>query len=378
MEAMATYSAAAMTAAPVFDPRYFVEFVEWIDRSEKTARTYLVNLRQFWAFLLYRAVKQPQRVDFVNYRNWLLSEHDSIQLDPEAPQGWTYRTDRNGDRVQITCKPNTARAYLRSVCQFFKWTASAGLYPNIAENIHAPKVRQDAHKKDALTASEVLDVEQSILARASKKERQARHSHKDTAGRVQRSTEQGRRLYAIYLLAVTAGLRTVEIHRANVRDFEEKNGAAWLYIYGKGHTEADQKKALAPEVAEAIRDYLDSRTDQYTGSSPLFVSTGNRSGGKRIATTTVSTMLKKAMQEAGYNSERLTAHSLRHTAGTAVMEMTGDLYRTQQYMRHSNPATTEIYLHVNTDPQDAETARDLYAYYHADAQPADARNYPDR
>ena len=89
-------------------------------------------------------------------------------------------------------------------------------------------------------------------------------------------------------------------------------------------------------------------------------------------------MLKKAMQDAGYNSERLTAHSLRHTAGTAVMEMTGDLYRTQQYMRHSNPATTEIYLHVNTDRQDAETARDLYAYYHADAQPADARNYPDR
>ena len=60
MEAMATYSAAAMTAAPVFDPRYFTEFVEWIDRSEKTARTYLVNLRQFWAFLLYREVKQPQ------------------------------------------------------------------------------------------------------------------------------------------------------------------------------------------------------------------------------------------------------------------------------------------------------------------------------
>ena len=363
----------ALAPAQAFGPALFSEFVKWTDRSEKTARTYLVNLRQFWAFLLFAGVEQPQRADVVNYRNWLLSEHDAIQLDPEAPEGWTYRTDRNGDRVQITCKPNTARAYLRSVCQFFQWTASAGLYPNIAENIHAPKVRQDAHKKDALTASEVLDVEQSILARASKKERQARHNHKDTAGRVQRSTEQGRRLYAIYLLAVTAGLRTIEIHRANVRDFEEKNGAAWLYIYGKGHTEADQKKALAPEVAEAIREYLDSRTDQYNGSSPLFVSTGNRSGGKRIAVTTISTMLKKAMQDAGYNSERLTAHSLRHTAGTAVMEMTGDLYRTQQYMRHSNPATTEIYLHVNTDRQDAETARDLYAYYHADAQPMEGK-----
>lgn len=362
MDDLATYN--TLTAPGTFNPELFADFIAWTDRSEKTARSYLVNLRQFWAFLLFAGIEQPQRADVVNYRNWLLTEHDAIQLDPGSPEGWTYRTDRNGDRVKVICKPNTARAYLRSVCQFFKWTASAGLYPNIAENVHAPKVRQDAHKKDALTASEVLDIESSIIARSEKKERQARRNRKDTAGRVQRSTEQGRRLYAIYLLAVTAGLRTVEIQRANVRDFEEKNGAAWLYVHGKGHTEADQKKALAPEVADAIRQYLDSRTDQYNGSSPLFVSTGNRSGGKRIAVTTISTMLKQAMKEAGYNSERLTAHSLRHTAGTAVMEITGDLYRTQKYMRHANPATTEIYLHVDDDKQDAETARNLYAYYH--------------
>ena len=70
------------------------------------------------------------------------------------------------------------------------------------------------------------------------------------------------------------------------------------------------------------------------------------------------------MQEAGYNSERLTAHSLRHTAGTAVQEMTGDIYATQKYMRHSNPATTEIYLHTNTEMQEAGIASNLYAYYH--------------
>lgn len=366
MNAPAIYNK-ELTTAQTFGPALFNEFIEWTDRSEKTARTYIVNLRQFWAFLLFAGIEQPQRVDVVNYRNWLLSEHDAIQLDPEAPQGWTYRTDRNGDRVQITCKPNTARAYLRSVCQFFQWTASAGLYPNIAENIHAPKVRQDAHKKDALTAAEVLDIEKSIQAQTADKEKRAQLELKDRAGRMQRNTEQGARLYAMYLLAVNAGLRTVELSRANVRDFEERNGQAYLYIFGKGHTEADQKKALAPEVAEAIRAYLDTRADHWTGESPLFVSTGNRSRGKRIASTTISTMLKKAMQDAGYNSERLTAHSLRHTAGTAAMEITKDLYTVQNYMRHANPATTEIYLHVDTERQDAETARSLYDYYHAEA-----------
>ena len=34
-------------------------------------------------------------------------------------------------------------------------------------------------------------------------------------------------------------------------------------------------------------------------------------------------------------------------------------------MRHSNPATTEIYLHNNTDRQQAELAQRLYDFYHS-------------
>ncbi|MCM1473870.1 MAG: tyrosine-type recombinase/integrase, partial [Muribaculaceae bacterium] len=198
----------------------------------------------------------------------------------------------------------------------------------------------------------------------------AETAKKDTAGRIQRTTEQGKRLYAMYLLAVNTGLRTIELARANIKDIEVKGDNAWLYVWGKGHTEPDAKKPIAPEVKEAIDDYLKSRTDNPTGTSPLFVATGNRSGGKRLATTTISTMLKRAMQEAGFNSERLTAHSLRHTAGTNVQELTGNIYLTQQYMRHSNPATTEIYLHVDTERQEAEIATQLYNMYHgiADTQ----------
>lgn len=129
------------------------------------------------------------------------------------------------------------------------------------------------------------------------------------------------------------------------------------------------KKALAPEVAAAINDYLQSRKDNPNGSSPLFVSTGNRAKGKRIATTTISTMLKGALKAAGFNSERLTAHSLRHTAGTNAMLLTNDLYKTQQYMRHSNPATTEIYLHVDTEKADIKIAQQLYNAYHNIEQP---------
>ena len=364
MEALEIYNSRNLTPAQDFNPGLFDDFVAWIDRSEKTTRTYLTNLKQFMAWLKYAAVVNPIRQDIISYRQWLTAEHEAIKLDPDSITGWKYRTDAHGNPLKINCKPNTIAQYLRSVCQFFRWTAANGYYPDIAANIHAPKLRHDRHSKEALTAPEVLAIEKSIAQRAQERTQAAQNAQKDTAGRMQRSTEQGKRLYAMYLLAVNAGLRTVEISRANIKDLETKGGQTWLYIWGKGRTEADQKKPIAPEVAAAVKEYLKSRTDKPTGNSPLFVSTGNRSRGKRIAATTISTMLKRAMQEAGFDSERITAHSLRHTAGTNVQEITGNLYATQLYMRHSNPATTEIYLHTETEQAEAGIAQQLYNLYH--------------
>ena len=362
MEALAVYN--QTIAKQEFNSNLFSEFVAWIDRSEKTARTYLTNLKQFMAWLKYAAIANPVRDDIILYRQYLTAEHKAITLDPQSVAGWKYRTDAHGNIIIVKCKPNTIAQYLRSVCQFFRWTAANNLYPDIAANIHAPKIKHDTHRKEALTVKEVMTIEQSITQQAEAKIEAAATAYKDAAGKMQRSTEQGKRLYAMYLLAVNAGLRTVEINRANIKDLQTKNGRTVLYIWGKGHTEPDQRKPLAPEVAAAIQDYINSRTDNPTGTSPLFVSTGNRSKGKRIATTTISTMLKRAMQAAGFNSERLTAHSLRHTAGTAVQEITGDIYATQKYMRHSNPATTEIYLHNDTEKAEVGIAEQLYNLYH--------------
>jgi integrase/recombinase XerC len=348
-----------------FDPTMINDFIKWIDRGEKTTRSYLVNLRQFVAWLNYAGIQNPTRADIISYRQWLCTEHEAIQLDPAA--GWKYRTDRTGQPVKVICKPNTINGYLRSVCQLFKWAAAAGIYPDIAQNIHAPKVSHDTHHKEALSPADVLQIENSIKEQTKNSQQAAALAEKDTAGRIQRTGEQGKRLYALYLLAVNCGLRTIEIHRANVKDLVSKGGQTWLYIWGKGHSEPDQKKPIAPEVAEALKDYLQSRTDKPTGNSPLFVSTGNRSGGKRIASTTISTMLKRAMQAAGYDSEKITAHSLRHTCGTNVMEITGDLYATQTFMRHTSPSTTEIYLHNDTEKQETGIAQQLYNLYHGNA-----------
>ena len=312
------------------------QFVQYIDRGEKTTRTYINNLRQFFAYLQAAQISRPERADIIAYREYLLAQH----------------------------KPNTAKQYLQSVRQFFSWTAAEGYYPNIAANVHSPKIKQDTHRKEALLPGDVLRIENSIKEQAGLKVADAEQMPKDTAGRTERATEAGKRLLAMYTLATNCGLRTVELSRANCKDFEQVGGTYYLYIWGKGHSEADQRKALAPEVAAVVQDYLNSRAVKPTANSPLFVATGNRNAGGRIAASTISTMLKRALQDAGYNSERITAHSLRHTAGTNVQEITNNLYITQQYMRHQSPTTTEIYLHTNTERAELDTACKLYALYH--------------
>lgn len=342
----------------------YAAFIGYIDRCQKTAQTYTTNLRQFAAWTRYTGIDRPTRPDIIQYRDWLAVEHDAIIFAPETAAGWTYRYDRRGNPMRIVCKPSTVRQYLQSVKQFFSWTAAEGKYPNVAANIHTPKITE-AHRKDSLSAADVVTIENSITATAEAREAAAADCVKDTAGRVQRSGEQGKRLYAMYVLAVNAGLRTIEISRANVRDVEVKNGQAYLMVWGKGHAEADQRKALAPEVYAAVREYLAARSDKPTAGSPLFVATGNRSGGKRMDPGTISKQIKQAMKTAGYDSDRLTAHSLRHTAGQNVMAITGDnLYQTQMYMRHSNPQTTEIYLDNDTAAQGADIAIRLYDHYH--------------
>jgi hypothetical protein len=86
-------------------------------------------------------------------------------------------------------------------------------------------------------------------------------------------------------------------------------------------------------------------------------------------------MLKKAMKAAGYNSEKLTAHSLRHSAAMGALDVTNNnIFESQKYLRHESPATTEIYLHetAEQEKQQADIAEQIYSLFHGGkSQPND-------
>lgn len=293
----------------------FTRFIDYTDRKDTTVKGYVTCIRQFARWITDEGIQQPQREDIKAYRDHLAGSD---------------------------LAPGTQAQYLRAVKHFFKWTASEGLYPNVADNIHGAKIRHDVHKKDALQREDVARI----------------------AGTIDRSDEAGRRLYAMYLLCVICGLRTIEIHRANVEDLKTVGGTTYLYLQGKGHDEKDAPVLLIPEVKAAIDSYLQIRSEKAAAKSPLFTSTSNRSKGGRIATTTISTMLKDMLIKAGYDSDRLTAHSLRHTSGTGAHKAGIDLYGVQHLMRHCDPATSEIYIHDDEhQAAEAKGRKGIYDYY---------------
>lgn len=281
-----------VTASGITDNLYN-DFISFIDAKPKTIATYTRALRQFFNFLKNKGITHPKREDVIVFREELLLRN----------------------------KPTTVQNYIVTVRLFFRWLEQMGIYKNIADKIKSPTISK-AHKKDYLTSKQVKAILEYIAS--------------DT-------TEQGIRDYAIFAVMVVGGLRTIEIARSNIFDVRNVGDNTVLFIQGKGRDEKTDYIKLPFFVERAVRRYLKLRNGE--SNEPLFVSTSNNNLGQRLTTRSISGIIKSRLREAGYNSEMLTAHSLRHTAGTLNLLNGGSLEETQQLLRHSNINTTMIYLH---------------------------------
>lgn len=157
-------------------------------------------------------------------------------------------------------------------------------------------------------------------------------------------------------LLIYTGLRTIEVARAQVGDIRNKGNTIVLYVQGKGHTEKDSFVVLPETVQHAINDYLKARPETLTDESPLFACTGNRATNKPLHVKSISRIVKGIFKENGLISERLTAHSTRHTACTLALLSGASLQDVQQMARHQNINTTLIYSHnINRLANNAES-----------------------
>lgn len=281
------------SALPADLGQAYNSYITFLDASPRTVQTYTGNIKQFIKWMQQNGITQPQRQDIIDWR----------------------------EDLKTRCKPSTVQNYITALRLFFRWTEQAGLYPDIADHIKGAKL-DNSHKKDYLTADQIKDILASIDTR----------------------TAKGKRDYCIIALMVTGGLRDIEISRANIEDLRQAGNCTALYLQGKGREERTEYIKVVPAVEKPLREYLKTRR-KAKGKQPLFASTSNNNKGERLTPKSISSIVKNHFINAGYNSDRLTAHSLRHTAVTLSLIGGLPLEEVQQFARHKNISTTQIYAH---------------------------------
>ena len=210
----------------------------------------------------------------------------------------------------------TVSSYVVAVRKFYEWAEAEKLYPNIAKGIKTPR-RKQAFKKQHLTDTKSKEL-------------------------LQHFQDMSLRDYAIVNLMLRTGLRTVEICRADVGDITFKGDRRVLLVWGKGHTEKDDFVVLTEKAYEPIRDYLATRKAVKAGE-PLFTSTSHQIRGERLTTRTISSICKEGLKAIGLDGKEYTAHSLRHTTAVAILKHGGAITDVQEVLRHTSPATSQIY-----------------------------------
>lgn len=211
----------------------------------------------------------------------------------------------------------TITSYLTSVRLFYQWVEAEGVYPNIAKVLNLPK-RKKEFRHQPLRPNQAHSLLREV-----------------------RQTDSLRD-YALINLMLRTGLRCIETTRLNVEDIVYKGGQRVLLVKGKGRDEKDNFVILTDKAYQPIQDYLRER-GPVRPSDPMFVSESNRDRGQRMTTRSVSRIAKNNLNEIGLTDRVFTAHSLRHTTAVSILRAGGTLEDCQLTLRHSNPATTEIY-----------------------------------
>ena len=254
--------------------------------------------------LLYRRTLK-QYFNWVESKSYLLSEI-------ARPQLLQYKEELLSSGMSSL----TVGSYITSVRRFYEWTEANKYYPNVAKGIKTPKRKQQFKKQPLLPAQAT-----ALL-----------NYYQDKALRD----------YAIITLLLRTGLRTIEVIRASVEDITFKGSQRVLLIQGKGRDEKDNFVLLTDKTYQPIADYLATR-GKVNSSEPLFTSTSNNSKGERLTTRTISYIAKEGLKAIGLDERSFTAHSLRHTTAVNILRAGGSLETAQFTLRHSNPATTQIY-----------------------------------
>lgn len=303
--------------------RDFLTYHETIQsHSRKTVDEYFLDLRNFFRYIKIEKGRVPRTTDLddISIDDVDLELIRSVRLSDI----YAYMSFLSRDRLKNSKRPDggyglqasTRARKVATIRSFYKYlTAKAKLLDeNPMQDLDSPRQKQSLPRY--LTLEESIQLLENV------------------------DGENAERDFCILTLFLNCGLRISELCALNLTDVRGDQ----LRVLGKGNKE--RIIYLNHACQSAIEDWLSVRSNSgAVDPHALFISRKHT----RVTKDGVHYMIKKRLLAAGLDSSKYSAHKLRHTAATLMLQNGVDVRTLQEVLGHEHLNTTQIYTHVSSD-----------------------------
>jgi integrase/recombinase XerD len=165
--------------------------------------------------------------------------------------------------------------------------------------------------------------------------------------RMDRSTTDGRRDYALLATMFNTGARVQEVIDLRARDLQLVRPYQ-VRLFGKGRKE--RYCPLWPQTARVLQTFCEERQIDLRSDATLFLNhrgaTLTRFGVRYILAKHVD---RARPDVATLGRKRLHPHSMRHSTAVALLKSGVDLTTISQWLGHASPTTTNRYATIDLD-----------------------------
>lgn len=271
--------------------------------SEHTCRNYLLDVREFAAFLEAGAAGDIATI---------------AAVDSLAIRAYLAHVARKNKRTSQARK-------LSCLKSFFKFLVREGVIEsNPAQAVRTPRLERSLPRH--MTVDQMFAFLDSVPVET-----------------VSQSRDR-----ALLEVLYSTGIRVSELVGLNRFSLDLSSGV--LRVIGKG-----RKERLVPignKAAESLRQYLARSADLAAaacaapGKQQVPVFLNNRGG--RLTTRSVARIVDKYILRCGMHL-RMSPHALRHSFATHLLNAGADLRAIQELLGHRSLSTTQKYTHLNID-----------------------------
>ncbi|MDP2957075.1 MAG: tyrosine-type recombinase/integrase [Longimicrobiales bacterium] len=266
----------------------------------------------------------------------------------QAPDGGPLLERVRAALILRGYSPRTRNVYLGHVRRFLEWCSPDGGEPSTCQPtdylLHLVENRRVSRSYHNQAVSALRFLFETVLDEPRMADRIPRPKAERRLPLVLSKEEVTRFLVelrhpkhrALVLLMYSAGLRVGEVVRLRPEDLDGDRGLIRVHR-GKGGK--DRYTLLAARALEAVRIYRAAFPDGawlFPGERP----------GRHYTARSVQRIVNRAAARAGI-AKKVTAHTLRHSFATHLMEAGTGLRYIQELLGHKSSRTTELYTHVS-------------------------------